>query len=104
MRKEVPKAGRRVRNSSTPTVRNPTRTSHYTAIIYADDLGKTHVGFLIVGSDSVRLYRSRLVGSVGFFVVSLFQLAPSFLDLFHKIPQVPSNVWLCGFASVPISC
>ena len=44
-------------------------------IIYAEGLGQTHVGSLIVGSVSVTLYEPKLVDSVGFLMMSLTPLA-----------------------------
>ena len=42
--------------------------------MYAEGLGQSHAGSPVVGSDSVSLYKPKLVESVGF-VVSLTPLA-----------------------------
>ena len=47
--------------------------------IYAEGLGQTHAGSLVVSSVFVRLYELRLVVSVDFLVVSLIFLIPTIL-------------------------
>ena len=64
---------------SSHTIRSPIRRPRYTTITYAEGLGHTHPGSLIVGSVSVSPYKPRLADSVAFLVASLTLLESAFL-------------------------
>ena len=57
--------------------------------MYAEGLGWSHAGFLVVGSVSVSLYDPRLIGSVSYLVVSLAPLALTILP--PPLPQDSLN-------------
>ena len=56
-RKRVPRAGRRVRDTPTPTVRSPTKTQANKLNMYAEDLGQTRSGSMMAASVSLSLPR-----------------------------------------------
>lgn len=82
-----PKAGNSQRQSLFHTVRSPIRKPRCTTTTYAEGLVQTHANSLVDSSVSVIPYEPKLVGSVGFLVVSLAPLASTILPpLFHRIP------------------
>lgn len=80
MRERVLKAGKRVRESlCSYCYESHKKTKIHNSNIYAEGLGQSHAGFLVVGSVSVRSYENRLVDSVDILVVSLTPLASTIL-------------------------
>lgn len=90
-----------------PTARSSTLRPNYTIAVYAEGLGPSHAGSLVVGLVSVNPYELMLFSPVGFLVVSLTSLSSTILPPY----LLQGCQFLCSFSllfpsfvSFPMCC